>query len=137
MIASKYTRVFVWPQSPGSKTILGFYALSPFYVERAELNNRNERKAKVPGIPVPTVLIGYMGKSQHAPPKFGRVLVADAAIRAASITDIGLWGICLHAENDGLTKWYEGLGFTAGKVHPRFMYAPFSALAELTAQISS
>ncbi len=70
------------------------------------------------------VLIGYMGKSQHAPPKFGGVLIADAAKRASAIADVGLWGLCLHLENEGLAKWYEKLGFTRARGGKLFMYAP-------------
>jgi hypothetical protein len=41
---------------------------------------------------------------------------------------MALWGVCLHAENESLAKWYGTLGFTAGRTKPLFMHAPFSAL---------
>lgn len=126
LIATNYTRVFVWPSADGSE-ILGFYSLSAFSVERGELNNRYQRKAPG-GIPAPMTLIGYMGKSQHAPANFGPALIADAALRASRNTDIACWGLCLHAENESLAAWYGKLGFTAARTKPLFLYAPFAAL---------
>ena len=128
LIATNYTRVFVWP-SPEGRSILGFYSLSSFSVERNELNNRHQRKAPG-GIPAPMALIGYMGKSQDAPPGFGGVLIADAAKRASLIKDVAMWGLCLHPENESLATWYGKLGFTRARSGALFMYAPFSALLE-------
>jgi hypothetical protein len=127
LISSNYTRVFVWPAPSGNK-IWGFYSLSPFSVERKELNNNHQRKAPR-GIPAPCALIGYMGKSADAPANFGAALIHDAALRASSITDMAFWGMCLHAENEDLAKWYKDkIHFTPAREEPLFMYAPFSAL---------
>jgi hypothetical protein len=128
MIASNYTQVYVWPAPTGNK-IWGFYSLSPYIVERDGMVKPHKNKTP-PTIPAPCALIGFMGKSQHAPPKFGPVLIHDAALRA-SRSDMAFWGMCLHAENDALARWYgEKIGLTAAVETPRLMYAPFSALLD-------
>jgi hypothetical protein len=69
-----------------------------------------------------------MGKTNGAPQGFGATLILDAARRVERITDIGIWGLALDAENDDLVRWYSTkVGFTLARNKARFMYGPLSA----------
>lgn len=126
-VADNYCRVFVWPSNEDPTRLMGYYSLSACLIQRDELNNRFQRKAPK-GIPVPMVLVGYMGKADGVPKPFGATLMLDAARRVSRITDLGIWGIALDAENDELVRWYQSLNFTLARTRSRLMYAPLSAL---------
>jgi len=124
LVEKNYCRVFVWPDPEDRSRILGYYSLSACLVARAELNNRFQRRAPK-GIPVPMALIGYMGKTEGATQGLGPLLIQDAAKRVARITDIGIWGLCLDAENQKLAEWYEEkIGFTPARAKALFLYGP-------------
>jgi len=82
---------------------------------------------------MPMVLLGFMGRDDGAEKGLGELLLADAARRAAN-SDIAVWGMMLHAETDGLVKWYGDRGFKptpeelVGDVNKRLMYAPLKSL---------
>ncbi len=126
LIVNNYCKVFIWPDPDAPARILGYYSLSACLVAREELNNRFQRKAPK-GIPVPMVLIGFMGKTNGVPEGFGAALILDAARRVHRIKDIGIWGLGLDAENDALVKWYTKVGFAPARNKARFMYGPLSA----------
>lgn len=122
-----YTKVFVWPDPKDPIRILGYYTLSSCLVARQELSNKHERKAPK-GIPVPVALIGYMGKTDGVQPGFGAVLIHDAAVRVSILQEnIGIWGLALDAENEGLAQLYKKYGFTAARQKPLFLYGPLGA----------
>jgi hypothetical protein len=126
MVAKDYSKVLVWPNPEDPKRIWGYYTLSMARIERAELNNRYERKAPK-GIPVPVALIGYMGRDDGAPKGLGGALIIDAAMRVRRIESIAAWGLGLDAGNEELKVWYENQGFIAARSKPLFMYGPLSA----------
>ena len=131
-----YSKVYVWPSPNDPTEVWGYYTLAAASFARTSLINRHERHAPK-GLPVPAVLIGYMGKADGVLSGFGSVLIYDAALRIAQGDQLGIWGVALDAENDWLVDWYTGLGFCKSKNKDqlphleRFMYAPLSALVEL------
>jgi len=129
-----YTRVFIYadPADPGK--ILGYYTLSASFIYRRWLKNKFQ-KVVPGGIPVPMALLGFLGRHDESTKGLGATLVHDAALRVSRITDIGIWGMMLDADGDGLVKYYEALGFmlavnpkNPGDAPPRLMYAPLSVL---------
>lgn len=118
-----YARTFVWPDPDEATQILGYYSLAACLVEKPDLINRYDRTAEK-GIPVPVVRIGYMGKRDGAAKGFGSTLILDAARRVSRIEEIGIWGLALDAENEGLVGWYKEQGLVSAKRNPLFMYGP-------------
>jgi hypothetical protein len=137
MLKHNYCKVFVWPDKDDPGRILGYYSLSASTVQRSLLSGSIQKK--VPGgIPAPVVLLGFMGKTDGVDKGFGRVLIYDAALRAVRIAEhVGVWGMALDAENQGLANWYEKVGFSRVKKppgtpeeaeDPLFMYARLDRL---------
>jgi hypothetical protein len=132
LIKLNYARVFVIPEPDNSAQIQGFYCLSASHIERDFLNNRYRNS--LPQMPAPMVLLGFMGRHDATAKGFGGILLADAALRVSTITELGIWGIMLHAENDKLVTWYDSQGFKlcpknrVDAHNERLMYASLQAL---------
>jgi hypothetical protein len=132
LIAKNYCRVFVVEDARESSRVLGYYSTSASVVIRNDLTNRHQRHAPK-GIPVPVVLIGFMGRDDSAPKGLGAALILDAARRVVRNRDIAAWGLALESEGgpekQKLWNWYISIGFTPARTadHPRLMYAPLSA----------
>jgi len=134
LVSCNYTKVFVLPNLSDPRRILGFYALSACTVARDHTTTQQQKR--IPrGLPVPMVLIGYMGRDDNAPRGLGPALIVDAARRVDRISELGIWGIALHAENEELaTKVYLKAGFKRAKQLPGvsgshlLMFAPLASL---------
>lgn len=130
-LAGPFAKIFVL-ENPKDKTqILGYYCLAAGQIEREWLSNRQAKQ--IPRDIAPMGLLGFMGKHDDAPKGIGEILLADAAIRVSK-SDLGVWGIMLHAENERLTAWYGEQGFKlappdkAGEKNNLLMYAPLASL---------
>ncbi len=128
-----YCRVFIWPDSQDPTSIWGYYTLSAAVIVRENLKS-GDKKRTPGGIPVPVALIGFFGRDDRAPKRLGETLLYDAALRVSKITDVGIWGLTLDAENHGvaadqdkLVQWYTKMGFKSAKGDPFRMYGPLSA----------
>ena len=92
----------------------------------------SEQKRVPPGLPIPMVPIGFMGKQDGTTKGLGEALVVDAARRVHRTPDIPAWGLMLDAEggpeNEKLWTWYQDQGFTPAKPDDKgrsgVMYAP-------------
>jgi hypothetical protein len=115
-IEKNYCRVFVLPDRADPTHIWGFYTLSPGLVEKGRVSTQDQKRA-MSGLPIPMILIGFLGRDDSAPQelKLGAVLIHDAALRIHRSDDITAWGLYLDPENDGLVKWYASLGFKSTK----------------------
>jgi hypothetical protein len=131
LVPQNYCRVFILPNPDDPTHIFGFYTLSPSALVRSRTINREQRR--IPGgIPVPVILIGFMGKQDGTPKGIGEALIVDAARRVHRNPDIPAWGLMLDAEggpaNAKLWDWYQKQGFTPAKEDDKgrigVMYAP-------------
>jgi hypothetical protein len=115
-LEKNYCRVFVLPDPADPTHIWGFYTLSPGLVEKGRVSTQDQKRA-MSGLPIPMILIGFLGRDDSAPQelKLGAVLIHDAALRIHRSEDITAWGLYLDPENDGLVKWYASLGFKSTK----------------------
>ena len=73
-----------------------------------------------------------MGRDDNAPKGLGAALIVDAARRVSRITALGIWGLMLDAENDGLVAWYEKIGFKRARPlkdgpPSKLMYGPLKS----------
>ncbi len=132
-VLARCSRVFIFPNPDNPKQIWGYYSLSASVIAPAALGPGHA--GKLPRILTPMALLGYMGRHDEAPKGLGAGLVHDAALRVSRAGEhLGIWGIWLNAETEGLIKWYERLGFArAIPKNPadppsKQMYAPLEAL---------
>lgn len=130
-LAGPLAKIFVL-ESPEDKTkILGYYCLAAGQIERDWLSNRQAKQ--IPRDIAPMALLGFMGKHDGAVRGTGEILLADAAIRVSN-SDLGVWGMMLHAENERLAIWYGERGFKTappdkvGEKNKLLMYAPLASL---------
>jgi hypothetical protein len=133
LIRADYCRVFVLPNPQKSSQVWGFYTLSPSGLGRKNITGSDQKRTPG-GLPVPLILVGFMGKHLDAPAEFGESVIIDAARRASRNPDIPSWGLILESdggqENGKLWKWYQDQGFTPTKdpEYPRLMYASYKRL---------
>ena len=122
-----YCGVYIWPDPQDPSRVLGYYTLSASSMSKGDLANKHERRVPK-GLPVPIVLIGYMGKTDGALKGLGGLLLFDAALRVSQNLENGpgVWGLALEPENDRLARWYVEHGFVAAKSRERFMYGRLS-----------
>jgi hypothetical protein len=118
LIRHNYCRVFVLPDPADATRILGYYSLSPTALKR-HLSSGSDQKRIPGGIPIPLILIGFMGRDDGAEKGTGAALLVDAARRVSRNPDIAAWGLMLDSEggpgNVGLWNWYKEQGFTPAK----------------------
>lgn len=124
-----YARVFAIENPHAPDQMWGYYTLTAAFLERSETSTQIQKRIP-PGLPVPLVRIGYMGRDDKAPRTLGAALVVDAARRVYRNSDIAAWGLILDAEgaNPRLMTWYESVGFKRAKTRGGVMYAPFKSL---------
>jgi hypothetical protein len=126
-----YCKVFVLENPSDPNLIWGYYTLSSAVLQKSNLSNSDEKRGPL-GFHAPMVRIGFMGRDDTAEKGVGKILVVDAARRAARITDLGIWGIVLEPEggkdtNPKLWNWYRSMQFTEARGTPS-MYAPLQKL---------
>lgn len=123
-----YCRIFILPSPDDPNAIWGYYTLSAALLIRNEISGQHQKKA-IPGIPVPLVRIGYMGRHVNSPKDTGAALIADAALRVHKNSDVAAWGLVLDAENqnENLMKRYEDIGFKRAKTLGGVMYGPLKS----------
>jgi hypothetical protein len=131
--AGNYNRVYILPNPNNPTDVWGYYTLSASLISRKSLTREDGALSPFPSEPM--VLLCFMGRSDTAPKGsgIGAGLIQDAARRVNSITQIGIRGIWLNAENDWLIGWYREMGFTLatprkGDDTTHAMYAPTASL---------
>lgn len=122
LVPNNYCRVFILPNPDDPTHIWGFYTLSPSALARSMARNREQRS--IPGgLPIPMILIGFMGRSDDSPKGLGESLIVDAARRVHRNSDIAAWGLMLDAEggpqNEKLWAWYQEQKFQPVKPDPK------------------
>jgi hypothetical protein len=131
-----YCRVLVYPDPGDQARILGYYTLSPTELRPEDLTG-TQRRNVIGGLPVPMMLIGFMGRDDGAEAGVGGMLLIDAARRVHRSTDTNAWALKLDAEggpvdNPKLFDWYKSMGFTPRKdetgVETKTMYCPIRRL---------
>jgi hypothetical protein len=109
--AKNYAKVFVFEAPNDNTKIEGYYTLAAYSLVHAEAITAlsNSKRRQIEGsIPVPLVLVGYMGRDVHAPIGTGADLILDAARRAHSNSDIGSWGL-IYTPRTTIAVWLNGM----------------------------
>jgi hypothetical protein len=138
LVKHRYCRVFILPNREDRTGVWGFYTLSPSLLLRDRATGSDQKR--IPGgLPVPMMLIGFMGRDDGAPKGLGESLIVDAARRVYVNPDLAAWGLMLDSEggpnNAKLWAWYKKQGFVPAKADPDkpdpnrgVMYTPLKRL---------
>lgn len=134
-----FTRVWVAVPAEGGAAVLGFYALNAHSIEADGLPERLIKHAPKHGR-VPAIYLSMFGVDRKAQKQgLGRVLLADALNRAATVSRrIGLAVVVLDVLDDGDEKaveqrhrFYEKAGFIAFPSRPSRMFIPMGTILGL------
>jgi hypothetical protein len=91
-MARGYCRVLILPDPTDPTGIWGYYTLTPSSLRPEDLTN-SQRRRVIGGIPIPMMLIGFMGRDDRVPKEMelGSALLVDAArvSTAAKIRQLG------------------------------------------------
>jgi hypothetical protein len=117
---------------PGSPEILGFYTVNATSVALTSLPD--DLKRRLPRYPaVPAILIGRLGVSvnrQHQ--GLGPDLVFNTMERTLLVAEhVGVAGLVVDAENDGLVSWYVDLGFIQIAPASRRLFLPIQKIRSI------
>lgn len=98
--------------------VVGYYALTPGAVGRAELPARHAKG--MPAHPIGVILLARLALDGSLQGKgYGRALVADAAIRTLQAAElVGARAMLVHARDQMAAAFYERLGFSRSPTDP-------------------
>ena len=123
----------------GDAAVLGFYAFNAHSIEAEGLPEKLIKHAPRHGH-VPAIYLSMFGVDRKVQEQgLGRVLLADALNRAASVSEqIGLAVVVLDVLDDGDEKafekrhrFYESAGFIAFPSQPSRMFIPMGTILRL------
>ena len=111
-------------------TIVGYYTLSAFTVEVAEL--REEMQKKLPRYPrLPATLLGRLARDERFPGT-GSLLLIDALARAHRLSvQVASLAVVADAKDDLALRFYREFGFTPLGSHPNRVFLAMGTVAQL------
>jgi len=123
---------FVLVPSAGETTILGYYTLSSFAIDLAELPPGTARK--LPAYPnVPVTLLGRLAvDARNAGKGLGEFLLMDALHRSfAQSSQIAAVAVVVDAMDDSAVRFYKHFNFTPFPERPARLFLPMPTIAVL------
>jgi hypothetical protein len=108
---TNYCKALILPNPDDETGIWGYYTLSPYKIEPQELS-RKQRGAFRGSLPIPMILVGFMGKDDSAPPRLGEALLVVTARRVYRSDDTAAASLILESEGGPGTRLYEWYGDT-------------------------
>ena len=92
--------------------VVGYYALTPGAVKRADLPARHAKG--MPAHPIGVILLARLAVDRSLQGRgYGRALVVDASVRALQAAElVGARALLVHARDDVAAAFYERLGFS-------------------------
>jgi predicted GNAT family N-acyltransferase len=121
---------FVMVDEAAPTVIIGFYTLSNYTVELAELPA--ELTKKLPRYPrLPATLIGRLARDERFPGT-GELLLVDALTRAyAQTSTSGSIAVVAEAKNDAALRFYRKHGFLQLGAEPNRVYLAMGTIEKL------
>jgi len=121
---------FVMVDDAAPTVIVGFYTLSNFTVELAELPTDLTRK--LPRYPrLPATLIGRLARDERFPGT-GALLLVDALSRAYAQTRVsGSLAVVAEAKDDAALRFYKRHGFLQLGAEPNRVYLAMGSVEQL------
>lgn len=114
--------------------VAGFYSLTVGSVDPPEAPHRVTKG--MPRHPVPVIILARLAVDiPHQGRGLGRAFIKDALLRTLNVSEIvGIRAILVHAKDDAVCTWYQGLGFEPSPTAPFHL---FLLLKDLKAIIDS
>jgi GNAT superfamily N-acetyltransferase len=115
-----------------SSQIIGYYTLSAFWIELAELPP--ELAKRLPRYPrLPAVLLGRLAVDQRfAGQGWGKVLLLDALRRSLEQSrQIAAMAVVVDAKDEAARAFYERYGFQRLADHPNRLFLPMRTIEQL------
>jgi GNAT superfamily N-acetyltransferase len=125
---------FVLVPGPGDTTILGYYTLSSFAIDLAELPADTARK--LPSYPnVPVTLLGRLAVDErHAGQGLGEFLLMDALHRSLTqSSQIAAVAVVVDATDSRAIRFYKHFNFVPFPERPGRLFLPMPTVAALFA----
>lgn len=124
---------FVMVDDTAPTTIMGYYTLSAFAVDVAELPEAMQKK--LPRYPrLPATLLGRLARDERFP-GMGSLLLMDALARAhRKAADIASLAVVADAKDEAALTFYRKFGFAQLGSDPNRVFLPMGTIAELAAK---
>lgn len=121
---------FVMVEEATPAAIVGYYTLSAFAVEVAELPE--EMQKKLPRYPrLPATLLGRLARDERFPGT-GSLLLMDALARAhRQAAQIASLAVVADAKDEAALSFYRKFGFAPLGSHPNRVFLPMGTIEEL------
>ena len=121
---------FVMIEEAAPSVIVGYYTLSAFAVEVAELPE--EMQQRLPRYPrLPATLLGRLARDERFPGT-GSLLLIDALARAhRQAAQIASLAVIADAKDDAALRFYQKFGFAPLGKQPNRVFLPMGTIDEL------
>jgi hypothetical protein len=126
----KVAASFVMVEEMAPATIVGYYTLSAFTIEVAELPE--EMQKKLPRYPrLPATLLGRLARDERFSGS-DSLLLMDALTRALrQSAQIASLAVVADAKDEKALKFYRKFGFTSLGNHPNRVFLPMGTIEQL------
>ena len=127
-VRRKIAAVYVLVDASEAKTIVGYYTLSSFAVETADVPEDIQRR--LPRYPLtPATLIGRLARDLRFP-GIGGHLLADALRRIlVHSREVGSAAVVVDVKNESARKFYVKHGFLEFRQNPQRLFLPMKAIS--------
>jgi GNAT superfamily N-acetyltransferase len=124
---------FVMVDDAVPRTIVGYYTLSAFAVELADLPESMQKKlARYPRLPA--TLLGRLARDERFPGT-GPILLTDALARAhQKAAEIASLAVVADAKDEAALKFYRKFGFAQLGSDPNRVFLPMGTIESLVAK---
>jgi len=124
---------FVLVDDAAPRRIVGYYTLSAFAVELADLPESMQKK--LPRYPrLPATLLGRLARDERFPGT-GSLLLTDALVRAyQKSAEIASLTVVADAKDEAALKFYRKFGFARLGSDPKRVFLPMGTIEELVAK---
>jgi len=130
-IRRRINRVFAASPPDAPWQVIGYYSLSAGSLDATNLPE--EFRRRLPGYPVPVVLLGRLAVAEsHQGKGIGSILLADALQRIAQASQVmAVYAVLVDALNDRAAEFYRQFGFIPLPSQPLKLFLPLDSVTTL------
>jgi hypothetical protein len=131
-VSKKLAAVYV--MTIDGKTIAGFYTLSQYVIQSAEIPEEIRNKLTRHD-EIPATLIGRLARDKvHSEKGDGALLVVDALKRCLTASiNVASWAVIVDAKDDQTAEFYKKFGFTVFPSRPLKLFLPTVTIQKMFA----
>lgn len=127
-------KTFVLLNPKDNKSVIGYYSLASASLATEDALDRI--RAGTGKYPIPAVILARLAvKKEFQGRGIGKLLIRDAVLRVLRVREeIGIRVFLIHAIDDEAKSYYQSLGFSPAKFHPRLLMALIKDLRKMVSQ---